>query len=57
MIISGKADFTGETGIALRALIDSGAIRVLDLLVLTKEEDPRSTRPSCVTSTRVRSAG
>ncbi len=34
-----KANFTGEITEELKALIDSGTIRVLDLLVLRKDED------------------
>ena len=34
-----KANFQGEIASELKALIDSGTIRVLDLLVLRKDED------------------
>ena len=36
---SGKADFSGETASELRALKDSNTVRVLDLVLLTKDLD------------------
>jgi hypothetical protein len=35
----GKARFSGEMAVELRRLIESGAIRVLDLVIITKGED------------------
>jgi len=36
---AGKAAFTGEMGDKLRSLVDGGIVRVLDLLIITKDED------------------
>ncbi len=36
---AGKTDFSGEMAAELRALIRSNTIRVLDLVVLTKDAD------------------
>jgi len=36
---AGAANFTGEMADALLALVDSGTIRVIDVLILTKNED------------------
>jgi uncharacterized protein DUF6325 len=36
---SGKSNFTGEMAEELLALVDSGTIRVIDVLILTKNED------------------
>jgi Family of unknown function (DUF6325) len=36
---AGKSNFTGEMAEALIALVDSGTIRVIDVLILTKNED------------------
>jgi len=36
---AGKAAFTGEMGDKLRALVEGGIVRVLDLLIITKDED------------------
>ena len=36
---SGKANFTGEMAAALTSLVDSGTIRILDLMILTKGDD------------------
>ena len=36
---SGKANFTGEMAAALASLVDSGTIRILDLMILTKGDD------------------
>jgi uncharacterized protein DUF6325 len=36
---AGKADFSGEMASELRALMDSGTVRVLGLLLLTKDLD------------------
>ena len=36
---AGKARFSGEMATELRALIESGTVRVLDLVVLTKDAD------------------
>jgi hypothetical protein len=36
---AGQANFTGEMAAALTALVESNTIRVLDLLILTKDED------------------
>jgi hypothetical protein len=36
---AGHSNFTGEMAAELLALVDSGAIRVIDILILTKEED------------------
>ena len=36
---AGKADFSGEMAAELRALIRSNTVRVLDLMVLTKDSD------------------
>jgi Family of unknown function (DUF6325) len=35
----GRSNFTGEMAEALIALVDSGTIRVIDVLILTKSED------------------
>src|SRR3954463_5009948 len=35
----GAANFTGEMAKELLALVDSGTIRVIDVLILTKNED------------------
>ena len=36
---AGKANFTGEMAAALTSLVDSGTIRILDLMILTKGDD------------------
>jgi hypothetical protein len=36
---AGKSNFTGEMAEELLALVDSGTIRVIDVLILTKDED------------------
>ena len=36
---AGQANFSGEMASELRALMDSNTVRVLDLLLLTKDED------------------
>jgi hypothetical protein len=36
---AGASNFTGEMAEALLALVDSGTIRVIDVLILTKNED------------------
>ncbi len=36
---AGKADFTGEAADELAALIETGTIRLIDLLILTKDDD------------------
>jgi hypothetical protein len=36
---AGKSNFTGEMAKELLALVDSGTIRVIDVLILTKQED------------------
>ena len=36
---AGKAAFTGEMGDKLRSLVEEGIVRVLDLLIITKDED------------------
>ena len=36
---AGKADFSGEMASELRALMDSNTVRVLDLVLLTKDAD------------------
>jgi hypothetical protein len=36
---AGASNFTGEMAAELRALVDSGTIRVIDVLILTKDED------------------
>jgi Family of unknown function (DUF6325) len=36
---AGKSNFTGEMAKELLALVDSGTIRVIDVLILTKHED------------------
>jgi len=36
---AGASNFTGEMAKALLALVDSGTIRVIDILILTKNED------------------
>ncbi len=36
---AGASSFTGEMAAELRALVDSGAIRVIDVLILTKDAD------------------
>ena len=36
---AGKANFTGEMAAALTSLVDSGTIRLLDLMILTKGDD------------------
>jgi uncharacterized protein DUF6325 len=38
---AGAGNFTGEMADELLALVDSGAIRVIDVLILTKSEDGR----------------
>ena len=35
----GAANFTGEMAKELLALVDSGTVRVIDILILTKDED------------------
>jgi hypothetical protein len=36
---AGASNFTGEMAAELRALVDSSTIRVIDVLILTKDED------------------
>ena len=36
---AGKAAFTGEMADKLRSLVEEGIVRVLDLLIITKDED------------------
>ena len=36
---AGQANFTGEMAAELVALVDAGTIRVIDILILTKDED------------------
>jgi Family of unknown function (DUF6325) len=36
---AGQANFTGEMAAELVALVDAGTIRVIDILILTKNED------------------
>jgi hypothetical protein len=36
---AGASNFTGEMAAELRALVDSGTIRVIDVVILTKDED------------------
>src|SRR6187397_3476410 len=36
---AGKSNFTGEMAKELLALVDSGTIRLIDVLILTKNED------------------
>jgi len=36
---AGKSNFTGEMAQELLALVDAGTIRVIDILILTKNED------------------
>jgi hypothetical protein len=36
---AGASNFTGEMATELLALVDSGTIRVIDILILTKDED------------------
>jgi hypothetical protein len=36
---AGASNFTGEMAAELRALVDSGTIRVIDVLILTKDEN------------------
>ena len=36
---AGQSNFTGEMAAELLALVDSGAIRVIDIRILTKDED------------------
>jgi hypothetical protein len=36
---AGASNFTGEMTAELRALVDSGTIRVIDILILTKDAD------------------
>jgi Family of unknown function (DUF6325) len=36
---AGSSSFTGEMAAELLALVDSGTIRVIDVLILTKDED------------------
>ena len=36
---AGKSNFTGEMSTELLALVDAGTIRVIDMLILTKNED------------------
>ena len=36
---AGTSNFTGEMAAELLALVDSGTIRVIDVLILTKDED------------------
>jgi hypothetical protein len=36
---AGKADFSGEMAEKLKALVEAGTVRVLDLLIITKDED------------------
>ena len=36
---AGASNFTGEMAAELRALVDSGIIRVIDILILTKDAD------------------
>jgi len=48
---AGASNFTGEMAKELVALVDSGTIRLVDVLILTKNEDVRSRQPSFPTST------
>ena len=41
---AGATNFTGEMAKELLALVDSGTIRVIDILILTKDEDGTSRR-------------
>jgi hypothetical protein len=36
---AGASNFTGETAAELLALVDAGTIRVIDIVILTKDED------------------
>ena len=54
---AGASNFTGEMAAELLALVDAGTIRVIDILILTKNEDGRSTRWSSPTSGSWRAAG
>ena len=36
---AGKADFSGAMAEKLKALVEGGTVRVLDLLIITKDED------------------
>ncbi|HWN20942.1 MAG TPA: DUF6325 family protein, partial [Gaiellaceae bacterium] len=36
---AGASNFTGEMATALLELVDAGTIRVIDVLILTKDED------------------
>ena len=36
---AGASNFTGEMAAELLALVDSGTIRVIDMLILTKDEE------------------
>src|SRR4051812_50083740 len=36
---AGASNFTGEMAAELLALVDSGTIRVIDIVILTKDED------------------
>jgi hypothetical protein len=36
---AGKADFSGAMAEQLKELVDAGTVRVLDLLIITKDED------------------
>jgi hypothetical protein len=36
---AGASNFTGEMATELLALVDSGTIRVIDVVILTKDED------------------
>ena len=36
---AGKADFSGEMAAQLKALVEAGTVRVLDVLIITKDAD------------------
>jgi Family of unknown function (DUF6325) len=36
---AGRADFSGEMAAQLKALVEAGTVRVLDLLIITKDAD------------------
>jgi hypothetical protein len=45
--LAGQADFSGEMASELRALMDNNTVRVLDLLLVTKDVDGSVEHPSC----------
>ena len=49
---AGRANFSGEMAAELSSLVASGTIRILDLMIITKDDDGRST-PSRSTTSRV----